>query len=109
MGVGDPILTVGLVPFVPMLLTIKDGQGVASEVYAAVRVIILSGTAEGQDVPQGAVTVDFNGVSLCSPLRLNDGQKKGAIYLGICANSRESKSCEDELHAAEVGILNSRR
>lgn len=52
------MLTVGLVPFVPMLLTIKDGQGVASDIDGAVRVIILSGAAEGQDVPQGAVTVD---------------------------------------------------
>lgn len=48
----------GFVPFVPMLLTIKDGQGVASDMDGAERVIILSGAADGHDVPQGAETVD---------------------------------------------------
>lgn len=44
--------------FVPMLLTIRDGQGVPSDADGVVRVIILSGAADGQDVPQGARTVD---------------------------------------------------
>lgn len=43
-----------------MLLTIKDGQGVASDIDGAVRVIILSGAADGQEVPQGARTVDLH-------------------------------------------------
>ena len=50
-------MTVGLVPFVPMLLTIKEGHGVASDIDGAVRVIILSGAGEGQEVPQGTMTV----------------------------------------------------
>lgn len=51
--------TVGIVPLVPMLLTIKDGQGVPSDLDGAVRVIDLSGAGDGQAVPQGAETVDF--------------------------------------------------
>ena len=54
---------VGLVPLVPMLLTIKDGQGVPSDTDGAVRVISLSGAGDGQEVPQGAVTVDCDLVS----------------------------------------------
>ena len=49
---------VGLLPFMEMLLTSRDGQGVASETIGAERVMVLSGAAEGQDVPQGASTVD---------------------------------------------------
>lgn len=52
------MVTVGLVPFVPILLTMRDGHGVASDIDGAVRVIILSGAADGQEVPQGAVTVE---------------------------------------------------
>ncbi len=58
-GWGEPVLTVAFVPFVPMLLTIKDGQGVPSDIDGAERVIILSGAADGQEVPQGARTVDL--------------------------------------------------
>ena len=53
------------VPFVATLLTIKDGQGVVS-IAGAVRVIILSGGADGQEVPQGAemvVVADYDPVS----------------------------------------------
>lgn len=49
---------VGLLPFMEMLLTRSDGHGVASEAYAAERVIILSGAGDGQLVPQGATTVE---------------------------------------------------
>jgi len=48
---------VGLVPFPEMLLTMSDGHGVPSETAGAERVIILSGAADGQLVPQGARTV----------------------------------------------------
>ena len=54
------MVTLGFVPFVPMLLTIKDGQGVPSDMDGAVRVIDLSGAGDGHEVPQGAMTVDFN-------------------------------------------------
>lgn len=54
------MVTVGLVPFVPILLTMRDGQGVDSDIDGAVRVIILSGAADGHDVPQGATTVDVD-------------------------------------------------
>lgn len=57
------MLTLGLVPLVPMLLTINDGHGVPSDMDGVVRVIILSGAADGQEVPQGARTVDWNLVS----------------------------------------------
>jgi len=50
-------MTVGLVPLMGTLLTIKDGQGVDST-GAAVRVIIFGAAAEGQEVPQGAETVE---------------------------------------------------
>ena len=50
-------MTVGLVPFIGTLLTIKDGQGVDST-GAAERVIIFGAAAEGQEVPQGAETVE---------------------------------------------------
>ena len=56
------------VPFVATLLTIKDGQGVVS-IAGAVRVIILSAGADGQEVPQGAemvVVADYDQVSRCS-------------------------------------------
>ena len=46
-----------LVPFIAILLTIRDGQGDVS-MGAALRVIILSGAGEGHEVPQGAVTVE---------------------------------------------------
>ena len=42
-----------------MLLTIKDGQGVPSDMDGAVRVIILSGAGDWQAVPQRALTVDL--------------------------------------------------
>ena len=50
-------MTVELVPFMGKLLTIKDGQGVDST-GAAERVIIFGAAAEGQEVPQGAETVE---------------------------------------------------
>ena len=50
-----------------MLLTLIDGQGDVS-VGGALRVIILSGAAEGHEVPQGAKTVesDCKFVNQCS-------------------------------------------
>ena len=64
-GVGVPVLT-PLVPFIATLLTMRDGQGDVS-IGGALRVIILSGAGEGQDVPQGARTVerDWTPVNLC--------------------------------------------
>ena len=53
-GVG-PVLTL-LVAFVATLLTRREGQGDVS-IGGALRVIILSGAGEGQEVPQGAMTV----------------------------------------------------
>ena len=55
-GVGEPVLT-PLVVFIATLLTMRDGHGEVS-MGAALRVIILSGAGEGQEVPQGARTVD---------------------------------------------------
>lgn len=55
-GVGEPVVT-PLVAFIATLLTMRDGQGEVS-MGGALRVIILSGAAEGQEVPQGAVTVE---------------------------------------------------
>ena len=40
------------------LLTTREGQGVDVAMGAALRVIILSGAADGQEVPQGARTVE---------------------------------------------------
>lgn len=68
-GVGVPVLTVGLVPFVGTLLTIKDGQGVDST-GAAERVIIFGAAAEGQEVPQGAETVD-TGIEDCCTVSMS--------------------------------------
>ena len=64
-GVGVPVVTVGLVPFMGMLLTIKDGQGVDST-GAAERVIIFGAAAEGQEVPQGAETVETGIEDYCT-------------------------------------------
>lgn len=55
-GVGEPVFT-PLVPLTAMLLTLTDGQGDVSA-GGALRVIILSGAAEGHEVPQGAKTVE---------------------------------------------------
>ncbi len=55
-GVGEPVVT-PLVAFIATLLTRRDGQGEVS-IGGALRVIILSGAAEGQEVPQGAMTVE---------------------------------------------------
>ena len=65
-GVGEPVFTL-LVPFVAMLLMLTDGQGDVS-IGGALRVIILSGAAEGHEVPQGAKTVesDWKFVNQCS-------------------------------------------
>ena len=63
-GVGDPVI-VGLVPFMGTLLTIKDGQGVDST-GAAERVIIFGAAAEGQEVPQGAETVETGIEDYCT-------------------------------------------
>lgn len=59
-GIGGltPV-TEGLDPFVPMLLTIKDGQGVPSDNDGLLRVTVTSGAGpEAQAVPQAARTVE---------------------------------------------------
>ena len=89
--------TVGLVPLVPILLTINDGQGVPSDIDGAVRVIILSGAGDGQAVPQGAETVDFRASQYLNGLGLRD---KNDAYLGAGANCNKCESGEDELHDA---------
>ena len=50
-------VAVGLVPFMAMLLTIKDGQGLVSVGLGMLRVMDLSGMPVGHDVPHGASTV----------------------------------------------------
>lgn len=52
------IVADGFEPFIAILLTINDGQGLVSVGIGMLRVIDLSGTAVGQDVPQGADTVE---------------------------------------------------
>jgi len=94
--------TIGFVPLPPpeMVLTSKDGQGVPSDVYAAVRVIIFGGAAEGQSVPQGAVTVDVDCV-------LNQSEIKGPFshgelsYLSTGTSGHKGKGCKEELHGEE--------
>jgi len=63
-GEGAPVI-MGFVPLPApeMLLTSKDGHGVPSDMDGAVRVIILSGDADGHEVPQGARTVDCMRIS----------------------------------------------
>ena len=46
-----------LVAFMDTLLTMRDGQGEVA-MGGALRVIILSGAGEGQEVPQGARMVE---------------------------------------------------
>lgn len=51
---------VGLDPLLLMLLIIKDGQGVPSDIDGLLRVTVTSGAGpEGHAVPQGARTVDY--------------------------------------------------
>ena len=57
-GPGAPV-AVGLLEFPFMLLTINDGHGVPSGVDGFDLVTVTSGAAEGQAVPQGARTVDY--------------------------------------------------
>ena len=90
---------VGFVPLVPMLLTIKDGQGVPSDIDGAVRVIILSGAGDGQAVPQGARTVDCTSVSIFFFSRIH--REHGGDYLRASANSYERESSNSELHDAD--------
>lgn len=75
------MLTVGLVPLEPILLTIKDGHGVPSDMDGAVRVIILSGAADGQAVPQGARMVDWNFVNtrIATKTRRTVAKKTGGL------------------------------
>lgn len=53
---GEPVFT-PVVAFIATLLTMRDGQGDVS-MGGALRVIILSGAGEGQEVPHGARTVE---------------------------------------------------
>lgn len=91
---------VGFVPLMPMLLTIKDGQGVPSDIDGADRVIILSGAGDGQEVPQGARTVDFVIWSVCAPIYRRCSRRE-RIYLGAGAYSQEGESSKGELHTAD--------
>lgn len=75
-------------PLVPMLLTIKDGHGVPSDMDGAVRVIILSGAGDGQAVPQGAETVDLI-PGQCPFIVSSPRFCARIIYLGAGANCNE--------------------
>lgn len=103
-GVGVPVLT-PLVAFIATLLTMRDGQGEVS-IGGALRVIILSGAGEGQEVPQGAKTVerDWTLVNLCSnnPSMLAAcwEEEKGFVYLRVDADGRDGKSSKEKLHRA---------
>ena len=56
---GLMLVKVGLEAFLLMLLTIKDGQGVPSDIDGLLRVTVTSGAApEAQAVPHGARTVE---------------------------------------------------
>ena len=94
-----------VVAFIATLLTTRDGQGEVS-MGGALRVIILSGAAEGQEVPQGARTVerDYPSVNPCpeNP-RKREGEPK-STYLRVCANSREGESNGEELHDARESL-----
>ena len=65
---GEPVVT-PLVAFIATLLTRRDGQGEVS-VGGALRVIILSAAGEGQEVPQGARTVERD--LTCVSMRCGD-------------------------------------
>ena len=55
---GLALVAMGFDPFIEMLLTSRDGQGVDSVTIGMLRVMVLSAGAEGQAVPQGASTVE---------------------------------------------------
>lgn len=85
-GEGEPVVTEPpLVPFVPTLLTMRDGHGVASDTDGVLRVIILSGAAEGQAVPQGASMVDYYRVRIYNATA-NVLSRKLCMYQGVGAN-----------------------
>lgn len=57
-GVGGAPVAEGLLELPLMLLTIKEGQGVPSDMDGSERVTVTSGAGEGQSVPpHGATTV----------------------------------------------------
>lgn len=57
-GIGEAFIGLVPLPAPAMLLTLRDGHGVLSDAFAELRVIIFGAAADGQLVPQGAVTVD---------------------------------------------------
>ncbi len=56
--IGETFIGFVPLPAPAMLLTLRDGHGVLSDAFAELRVIIFGAAADGQSVPQGAVTVD---------------------------------------------------
>ena len=78
----------GLVPLLPpaMLLTMTDGHGVLSVIIGIVRVIILSGAADGHEVPQGAKTVDY-----CKAYQHAERFLHCSTYRCVCANSHSER------------------
>lgn len=70
------------VALVAILLTMRDGQGEVS-MGGALRVIILSGAAEGQDVPQGAMTVERDCALAPTAARARATRKNFMALVGI--------------------------
>ncbi|MCJ1277111.1 hypothetical protein MMC21_004920 [Puttea exsequens] len=103
-GVGAPVWTPLPVPFMETLLTSRDGQGVASDIDGAVRVIILSGGADGQEVPHGAemvVVADYVQVSELFSFVWGSLLFVEA-YLGVGSNGRKGNGCEEKLHGFDM-------
>lgn len=80
-GVGEPVVT-PLVAFIATLLTRRDGQGEVS-MGGALRVIILSGAAEGQEVPQGATTVERDCVLALTTASARAARKSFMVLVGM--------------------------
>ena len=98
-GVGDTdgiavAIGFGFDPLGAKVLTINDGQGVDSVIMGMVRVIILSGMVVGQDVPHGALTVDYD-KTVIRPLFLS---VLCVSYLSSCASHSHGERREGESH-----------
>lgn len=76
-GIGGFTLdNVGLDPFVLMLLTIKDGQGVPSDIDGLLRVTVTSGAGpEAQAVPHAARTVEVCALTAAAAARTKPAAK----------------------------------
>lgn len=88
-----------LVPFMATLLTMRDGQGEVS-MGAALRVIILSGAAEGQEVPQGAKTVERDCALAPTAARATAARKNFMVLTGIV----EGEQLGDSVGRKSVGL-----